>query len=305
MIVSEQSRQRRRREAPQRLRRLRQQRGHVTRATRERWGAALDAYDLTLDYALELGSDFKQRHHVDAMHDDDPLLAVLMRLYDKTCHVASEVRALLGAGQALGALARWRTMHELAVVALFIQAYGRETAERYLRHDAVERWKWAKAYQKYARVGGVEPLAAGRMDELAADRAAEIAVWGSPFREQYGWAAAALDNDKPSLLDLEAAIAVDASTRWWRRTAYFWAHAPVWNATFDLDLPLPRSSRLIEGRGTGLAVPGELALNSLQHGAIALTRSRLEDDAWVIRINILQGLVADAAAAFAAAEQQA
>ncbi|MBI4897896.1 MAG: hypothetical protein HY827_05975 [Actinobacteria bacterium] len=44
------------------------------------------------------------------------------------------------AGYAEAPTARWRVMHELTVIAMFIKMHGSEMAIRYRDHDAVESW---------------------------------------------------------------------------------------------------------------------------------------------------------------------
>ena len=57
-----------------------------------------------------------------------------MHLHANACLVTSEVITLLEAGYSSGATARWRSLHEVAVYAMFIVKHGPGTAERYLRH---------------------------------------------------------------------------------------------------------------------------------------------------------------------------
>jgi Family of unknown function (DUF5677) len=108
-----------------------------------------------------------------------------------------------------GATARWRTLHENSVVALFIEEHGRDTALRYWQHGAIEKAKWAAEHQE----SGIEPLDQQTMDEIAAERDAMIERWRRPFQKQYGWAAHALGNDRPSFRDIEHAVDMSATTR--------------------------------------------------------------------------------------------
>jgi hypothetical protein len=50
------------------------------------------------------------------------------------------------AGYASGAHARWRTLHEIAVVALFIAQEDNSTAERYVHHRFVKSYEDAVEY---------------------------------------------------------------------------------------------------------------------------------------------------------------
>jgi len=53
----------------------------------------------------------------------------LARLYGRACQIGRKIELLLSNGFADGAEARWRTLHELTVVACFIYKHGEETAK--------------------------------------------------------------------------------------------------------------------------------------------------------------------------------
>jgi Family of unknown function (DUF5677) len=113
--------------------------------------------------AREAGEDYHQRH---TPAEGDWLYAALVRRQARGCLVASEVLALLRSGHASGAHARWRSLHEIAVVAGFIQ--DQETARRYLSHGAIESYHAARDYQRHAKTLGYEPFSDEEMGELAA-----------------------------------------------------------------------------------------------------------------------------------------
>jgi len=53
-----------------------------------------------------------------------------------------------GVGPADGAMARWRTLHEINVVITLIAEHGDELAERYLAHDIDESARALAVYEK-------------------------------------------------------------------------------------------------------------------------------------------------------------
>ncbi len=67
--------------------------------------------------SLEAAETFHERHRP---AEGDWSYNVLVRLHARACLVTAEVLTLLRAGLASGAHARWRSLHELAVVACFI-----------------------------------------------------------------------------------------------------------------------------------------------------------------------------------------
>ena len=60
----------------------------------------------------------------------DYVFEALSRLLARACRIAEEVLVLLKAGYGQGALARWRALHEVAVVADLIAENGEDCAER-------------------------------------------------------------------------------------------------------------------------------------------------------------------------------
>ncbi len=83
----------------------------------------------------------------DDAKEGDFVFDVVIRLHARACQIASEVLKLLKSGFADGAHARWRSLHEVAVVALFIHKHGNDVAEKYLLHDVVESYRAATQYR--------------------------------------------------------------------------------------------------------------------------------------------------------------
>src|SRR5437870_8332031 len=71
-----------------------------------------------------------------------------LRQHVRACQVTDEIITLLENGFADGAMARWRTLHEIAVVTSLISQHGIELAERYVAYQAVEA---KRALDMYAR----------------------------------------------------------------------------------------------------------------------------------------------------------
>ncbi len=121
------------------------------------WGHALDLLEAQVAIALEAGESFNTRYRPESAANQDHIFEVLVRLHARGCQIGSEVLALLKSGFADGAHARWRTLHELAVVAYFIKERADdELAERYLLHSRVESLKAAVLYQKHHEALGEE-----------------------------------------------------------------------------------------------------------------------------------------------------
>lgn len=130
---------------------------------------------------------------------------VQFRLHVRICQVGDEILTLLENGFADGAMARWRTLHELVVVALLIYDHDDDLAQRYLDHEYVEAWRAAVMYQNVRVPSGDKPYSAKQMAAFTADREAMLVKYGKSFGGDWGWAAHHLKVKAPAFGDLEAA----------------------------------------------------------------------------------------------------
>jgi hypothetical protein len=174
---------------------------HWAEEVRAGWGAAIDDLRLLRWVAYEEGRDF---------HSECPspglLREVLVRLHARAITVTDEVLCLLSSGFTSGALARWRTLHELAVTAAFVGKHGERTAERFLAQHTVTRHKQGVEYTRQANALGERPLSDS---ELAANKEAHdaaVARFGSALKHDYGWAAHVLGKERPTFRDLETDV---------------------------------------------------------------------------------------------------
>lgn len=83
---------------------------------REKWGKPLDLLFMLVEAARESGEEYAATFQKVAEAEQDFRFLALCKLHARACLVASEVHWLLEGGFASGAMARWRTLHEIAVV---------------------------------------------------------------------------------------------------------------------------------------------------------------------------------------------
>lgn len=237
---------------------------------RRRWAEGLSHLELQIAIAGHAGSEINSwlREERDAALA--PVVEAVTRIHARSCQVAAEVLALLRHGFADGAMSRWRTLHELAVVAMFVQARGRETAMRFLDHVEIE------ALRAYRIDRGVREsrLDSPQDDPVLADltaRAKELCdKYGESFRTDYGWASEATGNARPTFADIEKAVELD-----WARSYYRLAsqnvHAGPMGTFRRLGMLSDESEILIIGpTNAGLDIPGRLTTNSLAQVTAAL-----------------------------------
>ena len=152
-----------------------------------RWGKGLDLMRIMLTIVREW---FGNRQKALPKNKSKPNLDnVLIRLHARACQVVSEIIVLLENGFADGAMARWRTLHEIAVVAEVIAKYGEDIAERYVLYQIVESYAAMKAYDRDHAVLNHKPLSKAEKLRIRKGYDAILKRFGSSFGEEYGWAA--------------------------------------------------------------------------------------------------------------------
>lgn len=236
---------------------------------RHRWGRALRWLEYLGHLAFEVGAEAAATRRPGLRGDE--YQKVMTHLHARGCQVFREVVLLLRNGYADGANARWRTLHELAVTALFIQQHGDDTAKRFLEHAQVENHKAALEYAKWQQRLGVEPLDQEMIREFETERDRLLAQYGNVFDTPHGWAAGALNrNDRFSIEALEVAIDLSHLRPYYRQASYG-VHAAPKAALFCLGNPDPESPFHLAGASNaGLADPGQSAAISMVQLTIPL-----------------------------------
>ena len=176
----------------------------------------MDLLDLSIALSVEAGTEFNQKFRNDAVASGDAVFEVLTRLHAKGCQVSGEVLALLHSGYADGAHARWRSLHEMAVVASFIEEQGQELAERYLLHETIQQYKLAYQLQQYYCRLGHEPPSKENFAQLKIQRDELIVRFGEAFKEDYGWASLAIGKNRPRISDIEQQVQLDHMRPYYR-----------------------------------------------------------------------------------------
>ena len=157
------------------------------------WKKGLDLLETFIVISYEAGEDFNNSFREEAAKNNDFVFDTLTRLHARSVQVAYEVLSLLRSGFADGAHARWRTIHEISVVGLFINKYGQDVAERYLLHEVIESYKAMNQYQKYCARLGQQPYAVDELNSIKSTRDKLVDKYGKDYCVQYGWANNALD----------------------------------------------------------------------------------------------------------------
>lgn len=227
-----------------------------------RWGEGLAYLRMLLTCCREAGRTTAARHHKSKAKGQRFRRGVMVRLHIRACQVSDEVICLMENGFADGAMARWRTLHELSIVAMLIDAGDEELAERYMLHDIVEVKRQADEYDATNAILGEALLGKRRRAQIDRSYSAAIARFGPTYAHPYGWASSYLHKKKPTFKDLQTA-ANRAGMNGYYKLASFNVHASARSLFFNLG-SMSNPSAMIAGRSNaGLADPGQQAAHTL------------------------------------------
>jgi hypothetical protein len=272
------------------------------RRLHQRWGGAIDRLRMSLTISREFGESVTTALRSDPDPGHRHRAEVLPRLHARACQVTDEVICLLSAGFADGAMARWRTLHEIAVVAMFLRDHGKHVVERYIQHQVVESLRAAEDYQRCCARLGYDPLSESDMAQLKMAFERVVDQYGPTFKTQYGWAADTLNNPRPKLSDIEYAIGIDHFRAHYRMASHN-VHANPKGVFFKLGLMDEMDILLSGPSDAGLADPGHSTAISLMQVSAALGLVKPTLDSLVI-LRILAALEDDVGEAFMAAHQR-
>jgi len=269
-----------------------------------RWMAPLEGLRMLLTMSRELGDSVNQeiRRSPDAESRKN-LIEVLTRSHARACQIVEEILCLLEGGFSDGAMARWRTLHEIAVVASFVAAHGEDLAERYVLHQAVESKRAADDYQKCQPHLGYEPLAAKEIKAVQKAYDAVIAKFGPEFgKGDYGWAGYHLGKTQPTFKDIETAAGIDHLRAHYRMASHN-VHANPKGVFFKLGM-LAESQVILAGpSNAGLTEPGQCAALSLAQVSttLAMLQPTLDN---TVTLQMIAELVHEIPEAFAQAHDR-
>ncbi|WP_425291223.1 DUF5677 domain-containing protein [Spirosoma linguale] len=234
------------------------------------WGDALKKLDFFITTVTEVCRRYHSEHGDLSQREDGITFNALGRLLARACQISFEILTLLRAGFADGAYARWRTLHEVTAIALFISKHGEETAKRYLHHYVVDSYEAALAHQEYYQRLGYEPIPVDEFKDIKDDYDQTISEYGDSFKGQYGWAANALGLKKPTYKDVETSVKLDHLKPYYKYATSN-VHATPTGIYAKLSLPESgfRSGLLTGYSMLGLDIPGRSTAMSLYQIAVA------------------------------------
>lgn len=202
--------------APSMLREHRKvRRGFETRNFK-RWRAAFDLLEKIVVTATELGEMNNKETREELTSRNAYAFEAISQLHPRALLVAQEIYCLLRGGFPDGALARWRTLHEINVTAMFIAKHGDDMGLSYLASSAFNDLRAANQYNEYSERANLSPIEPSELEKMLQRRDAVEVQVGRKIGRDYDWAKHAFTKGNISLFDLECDVGMDHWRPWFR-----------------------------------------------------------------------------------------
>jgi hypothetical protein len=263
---------------------------------------------MLLTIAHEIGNEIAKEHSESPDSKKRMQPGTLVRLHARSCQVVAEIVTLLENGYADGAMARWRTLYEIGVVARIIAEGGEDIAKRYVEHRAIEAKSELEEYQQCCVILGYKPISKQNAKRIERRYAEAIRKFGSEFKSQYGWALPYLRRSRPrpgknwtpAFRDLEVA-AGRAAMRSHYKLACHNVHAGPHSIFFRLGLLGDNSVLLAGPSNAGFVEPGQNAALTLTQITTLLLAENHDLDT-IVWMNVLVELCGDVSRALVRAD---
>lgn len=238
----------------------------------ERWSGPFEDLRLLILLARELGADANDALRASPHAGQTPyLVEVFTRLHARACQVADEILYLLEGGYADGAMASWRTLHELAVFGSFICERGELVAERFANYEIVESLRAAHQYAEHQEKLQLDPLPAAELAELEKAVAEAKLKFGPSFAKRNGWAGGLFGPSAPTFEEIERAVGID-HLRPFYKLASQRVHADAKGIFFPLGHLGEQAVLLTGPSNIGFVEPGHCTALSLTQVTANLVR---------------------------------
>ena len=152
-----------------------------------RWKEPLDLLECLIKVSHEAGEELKNKFGKSVSYENSFKIETLIRIHARALQISNEILVLLKAGYPDGANARWRSLHELAVISFFLKDNDDEVSRRYLEHEIVRKFKDAKDYRNYCKRLGYPPMERTEFNELKREKERLCVKYDDKFQEKYGW----------------------------------------------------------------------------------------------------------------------
>lgn len=209
--------------------------------------------------------------------------ATLLRIHARAVQIALEVLELIKNGFADGALARWRSLYELSIIATFLGKNDDNLCQRYLDYKLVEDYYEAIEYQKHCDDLGYTKLSDDEFAELETTINKLKVKYGSDFTKQYGWIGEVLPKNNWNFKGIEETIDFKY-LRPFYKLANNYVHSGAKGFLFKMGTYYQDEIMLAGPSNYGFADAGQNTAHSLLLTTMTLTNfeSYFEDVAFIL-----------------------
>jgi len=200
------------------LRKIRSATRRFENRTFKRWRPAFDHLEMMWHIAQELGEGHSKDFDIDNPEDIRIVMGAISQIFPKALIVTQEIICLLKGGYPDGALARWRSLHELTVSAMYIIKEGKEPALNYLMSFHFSARRAAHQINEHAERARMEPFSIEMLRDLDRHCAEAESHLGRSFVRDKDGEWPAINRTHRSFADLERHVEMD---HW--RPRYKWA----------------------------------------------------------------------------------
>ncbi|MDH4619466.1 DUF5677 domain-containing protein [Brevibacillus sp. AY1] len=174
-----------------------------------RWSKPINLLETLIVISSESGETCYKACIDKAIEENCTVFEVLVKIHARACQISYEILCLLKGGFADGAISRWRTLHELSVLAAFISQNSNEVAKMYLEYEYIESYYEMLEYIRYAPILGFEELTKEEIEKLTESRNDLVSKYGPEYDKPFGWTMSVLPKKERNFKGIEENIKLD------------------------------------------------------------------------------------------------
>lgn len=168
------------------------------------WGKPLGRFEMMIVMCRELGSEVNDEFR--NRNDESYKLDVLTRLHAHSLQISCEILQLIKGGYADGAMARWRSLHESAVISRLISTSEEKLAEKYYNHKYIDDYKFSMSYNEHCDYLDFEKVNDVTIDKIKLRYDSLLAKYGENYKNDYGWCFDLFNKKKVTFYDIESFV---------------------------------------------------------------------------------------------------
>jgi len=153
----------------------------------ERWKIPIDLLECLIRISLESGEEQTNKLKQTINNTNNFKQEALIKIHARALQISNEILVLLKSGYADGANARWRTLHELAVISFFLLHNNNDVSKRYLEHEIIKTFKEAENYRVYYKKLGYSPIEIKEFNKIKREKEKVCKKYDDKYHIDYGW----------------------------------------------------------------------------------------------------------------------